>query len=114
MPDQVVDTLDLLATCLTVIPAALVHWHKAYTGHLQQSAQLLQYLDSNWGRFKQGLDVPEFHEIIEAFEDYNQSVIKFNSIFLLINKAVLVTLEAFPLALSIKFLRYKYLEPLIF
>merc|ERR1711970_866872 len=75
MPDQVVDTLDLLAICLTATPAALVHWHKAYTSHLQQSAQLLQYLDSNWGRFKQGLDVPEFHETIEAFEDYNQSVI---------------------------------------
>jgi len=75
MPDQVVDTLDLLAICLTATPAALVHWHKVYTSHLQQSAQLLQYLDSNWGRFKQGLDIPEFHETIEAFEDYNQSVI---------------------------------------
>merc|ERR1719369_2782003 len=75
MPDQVVDTLDLLSICLTATPAALVHWHKAYTSHLPQSGQLLQYLDSNWGRFKQGLDIPEFHETIEAFEDYNQSVI---------------------------------------
>merc|ERR1712013_392857 len=64
-----------LAICLSATPAALVHWHKVYTSHLQQSAQLLQYLDSNWGRFKRGLDVPEFHETIEAFEDYNQSVI---------------------------------------
>ena len=40
----------------------------------QDTTQLL-FLDSNWGRFKQGLDVPEFHETIEAFEDYNQSVI---------------------------------------
>eukprot|EP00092_Neocalanus_flemingeri_P036346 GFUD01039569.1.p1 GENE.GFUD01039569.1~~GFUD01039569.1.p1 ORF type:complete len:658 (+),score=187.25 GFUD01039569.1:206-2179(+) len=75
MPDQVVDTLDLLAICLTATPAALVHWHKAYTSHLPQSGQLLQYLDTNWGRFKSALDVPEFHETIEAFEDYNQSVI---------------------------------------
>ena len=44
MPDQVVDTLDLLAICLSATPAALVHWHKVYTSHLQQSAQLLQYL----------------------------------------------------------------------
>lgn len=75
MPDQVVDTLDLLATCLTATPAALVHWHKAYTSHLPQSGQLLQYLDTNWARVKPALDVPEFHETIEAFEDYNQSVI---------------------------------------
>jgi len=75
MPDQVVDTLELLSICLTATPAALVHWHKAYTSHLPQSGQLLQYLDTNWARFKQGLDVPEFHETIEAFEDYNHSVI---------------------------------------
>eukprot|EP00090_Calanus_glacialis_P038416 TRINITY_DN67042_c0_g1_i1.p1 TRINITY_DN67042_c0_g1~~TRINITY_DN67042_c0_g1_i1.p1 ORF type:complete len:657 (-),score=239.38 TRINITY_DN67042_c0_g1_i1:96-2066(-) len=75
MPDQVVDTLDLLATCLMATPAALVHWHKAYTSHLPQSGQLLQYLDTNWARVKPALDVPEFHETIEAFEDYNQSVI---------------------------------------
>merc|ERR1712123_61880 len=75
MPDQVVDTLDLLSICLTATPAALVHWHKAYTSHLPQSGQLLQYLDTHWGRFKTALDVPEFHETIEAFEDYNFSVI---------------------------------------
>lgn len=75
MPDQVLDSLDLLAICLTATPAALVHWHKVYTSHLQQSGQLLQYLDTNWGRFKCALDVPEFHETIEAFDDYNQSVI---------------------------------------
>ena len=33
------------------------------------------FVDTNWGRFKSALDVPEFHETIEAFEDYNQSVI---------------------------------------
>merc|ERR1712123_176923 len=64
MPDQVVDTLDLLSICLTATPAALVHWHKAYTSHLPQSGQLLQYLDTHWGRFKTALDVPEFHETI--------------------------------------------------
>jgi len=75
MPDQVVDTLELLSICLTATPAAMVHWHKAYTSHLPQSGQLLQYLDTNWSRFKSALDVPEFHETIEAFEDYNLSVI---------------------------------------
>jgi len=75
MPDQVMDTLDLMTVCLTATPAAMVHWHKAYTSHLPQSGQLLQYIDSNWSRVKSTLDVPDFHETIEAFDDYNQSVI---------------------------------------
>ena len=39
------------------------------------SVTLLLFLDTNWARVKPALDVPEFHETIEAFEDYNQSVI---------------------------------------
>jgi len=74
MPDQLLDTLELLSLCLTASPAAMVHWHNSYTSHLPQSGQLLQYLDTNWGKYKSALDVPEFHETIEAFEDYNQSV----------------------------------------
>ena len=31
--------------------------------------------DSNWSKYKAGLDVPEFHDTIEAFQDYNQTVI---------------------------------------
>merc|ERR1719357_641291 len=49
--------------------------NKAYASHLPQSGQLLQYIDSNWSRVKSALDVPDFHETIEAFDDYNQSVI---------------------------------------
>ena len=44
MPDQVLDTLDLLASCLASTPAAMVHWHQQYTSNLTQSAQLIQYL----------------------------------------------------------------------
>ena len=44
MPDQVLDTLDLLASCLASTPAARVHWHQLYTSNLTQSAQLIQYL----------------------------------------------------------------------
>lgn len=44
MPDQVLDCLDLLASCLSATPAARVHWHKMYTSNLPQSAQLIQYL----------------------------------------------------------------------
>jgi len=74
MPDQVIDTLDLLAICLTATPAAAVHWHKSYISNLGESGQLLQYLDTNWSRFKKSLDVPEFQDTIEAFSDYNESV----------------------------------------
>ena len=42
--DQVLDCLDLLASCLQATPAARVHWHKLYTSNLPQSAQLIQYL----------------------------------------------------------------------
>merc|ERR1719232_1832136 len=75
MPDQVLDTLDLLASCLASTPAAMVHWHQLYTSNLTQSAQLIQYLDCNWSKYKAGLDVPEFHDTLEAFQDYNSSVI---------------------------------------
>lgn len=73
-PDQMMDTLELLATCLSVSPAALVHWHKLYISHLNESGQLLQYLESNWTKYKSSLDVPVFQETIEAFSDYNESV----------------------------------------
>ena len=33
------------------------------------------FADSNWSKYKAGLDVPEFHDTIEAFQDYNQTVI---------------------------------------
>jgi len=73
-PEQVLDTLHLLATCLTASPAALVHWHKSYIASLNESGQLLQYLNTNWSQFNKSLDVIEFHETIEAFSDYNMSV----------------------------------------
>ena len=44
MPEQVLDSLDLLASCLAATPAARVHWHRLYTSNLPQSAQLIQYL----------------------------------------------------------------------
>ena len=45
MPDQVMDTLSLLGQCLLVNTAvSLVHWHQLYTSHLQQSAQLIQFI----------------------------------------------------------------------
>merc|ERR1719348_2581750 len=75
MPDQMLDTLELLCQCLVSTPAAIVHWHKLYTSNLAQSAQLLQYLDTNWTKYKSRLDVPEFHDTLEAFQDYNSSVI---------------------------------------
>jgi len=73
-PDQVLDTLDVLATCLTATPAAMVHWHKAYTSHLGESGQLLNYLESNWSQHSAVLDSQDFQETIEAFQDYNSSV----------------------------------------
>ena len=42
--NQVLDCLDLLASCLQATPAARVHWHKLYVSNLPQSAQLIQYL----------------------------------------------------------------------
>ena len=60
------------------LSAMFLHCYFLYP-HFPQSVFLYSthklFSDSNWGRFKQGLDVPEFHETIEAFEDYNQSVI---------------------------------------
>ena len=72
--EQVLDTLEVLSSCLAASPAAMVHWHKAFTSHLTQSGQLLNYLDANWGQYRAALDVPDFHETIEAFQDYNESV----------------------------------------
>ena len=37
---------------------------------------ILSYIsDCNWSKYKSGLDVPEFHDTVEAFQDYNCSVI---------------------------------------
>ena len=45
MPDQVVDTLALLVECLQAnTEVSLVHWHRLYTSHLAQSAQLIQFI----------------------------------------------------------------------
>lgn len=74
-PDQVLDTLDVLATCLAATPAAKVHWHKAYITHLGESGQLLNYLDSNWSKYGSVLDSADFQDTVEAFQDYNSSVI---------------------------------------
>lgn len=41
---QVLDTLEALTSCLVASPAAVVHWHKAYTSHLGPSGQLLSYI----------------------------------------------------------------------
>jgi len=73
-PGQVVDTLEVLAECLAATPAARVHWTQAYTSNLGPSGQLLNYLDSNWIRYRADLDEPELQETIEAFQDYNASV----------------------------------------
>jgi len=74
-PGQVVDTLEVLAECLAATPAARVHWTQAYTSNLGPSGQLLSYLDSNWIRYRADLDEPELQETIEAFQDYNASVV---------------------------------------
>jgi len=73
--DQVLDTLDVLATCLVASPAAKVHWHKAYISHLGESGQLLNYLDSNWSKYSSVLDSTDFQDTVEAFQDYNMSVV---------------------------------------
>jgi len=39
------------------------------------SGQLLSFIDSNWSKYKSVLDVPVLHETVEAFQDYNSSVI---------------------------------------
>merc|ERR1719471_1664970 len=44
MPDQVLDTLDLLARCLSKTGAAAVHWHQLYTSNIHQSSQLIQFI----------------------------------------------------------------------
>ena len=45
MPDQVVDTLALLGSCLLAnMEVSLAHWHRLYTSHLAQSAQLIQFI----------------------------------------------------------------------
>jgi len=69
-PDQVLDCLEILSKCLVSTPAASVHWHKLYIYHLSESGQLLNYLADNWNRFR-ALGTEEFHETIEAFQDYN-------------------------------------------
>merc|ERR1719492_743564 len=76
MPGQVEDTLELMGQCLMAnTEVSLIHWHKLYTSHLTESAQLIQFIDSNWSQYKSALDVPDFHNSLEAFQDYNSSVI---------------------------------------
>jgi len=75
MPDMVLDILETMVECLTATSAALVMWHKVYTSHLPASGQLLSFIDSNWSKYKSVLDVPVLHETVEAFQDYNSSVI---------------------------------------
>ena len=49
MPDALLDTLELLAGCLSATPAAIVHWHKMYTSNLPASGQLLHFIgEENW------------------------------------------------------------------
>ena len=50
----------------------LVHWQRVYTSHLSPSGQLVQYLDSNWSKYR-SLHNPEFQDTIQAFQDYNIS-----------------------------------------
>ena len=67
MPDQVIDTLSLLGECLLAnTEVALVHWHKLYTSHLAQSAQLLQFI----GKFFSFQYLPHFnyHENLTLFK----------------------------------------------
>ena len=51
----------------------LVHWQRVYTSHLSQSGQPVQYLDSNWSKYRGLQQNPEFQETIQAFQDYNIS-----------------------------------------
>jgi len=74
-PELVLDTLEILCMCLVACPAATVHWHKLYTSHLDQSGQLLNYLDCNWTSYRGVLEQPTFQETLEAFQDYNSSVV---------------------------------------
>jgi len=72
LPDQVIDSLDIMAHCLVASPAALVHWHKLYTSHLAESGQLLQYLCANWIKFKRA-GTAEFKDTLGAFLNFNNS-----------------------------------------
>lgn len=45
MPGQVEDTLELMGQCLMAnTEVSLIHWHKLYTSHLTESAQLIQFI----------------------------------------------------------------------
>jgi len=72
-PNQVLDSLDILSNCLIKSQAALVHWQKLYISQLAESCQLLQYIQTNWDNL-QGIDTPLFRETIQAFDDYNSTV----------------------------------------
>ena len=47
--------------------------HKYFHFTIYQSFIILS--DCNWSKYKAGLDVPDFHDTLEAFQDYNSSVI---------------------------------------
>jgi len=73
MPNQVVDSLDILSHCMIATPAAIVHWQQIYISQLAQSGYLLQYINSKWDNLKQ-IDSQLFRDTIQAFQEYNLSV----------------------------------------
>jgi hypothetical protein len=73
MPNQVVDSLDVLSHCLIATPAAMVHWQQLYISQLAQSGYLLQYINSKWDNLKR-INTPLFRDTIQAFQDYNITV----------------------------------------
>jgi len=70
---QVNDSLDIMAHCLLASPAALVHWHKLYTSHLEESSKLLQYLNDDWLKFSH-VGTAEFRDTLCAFQNYENGM----------------------------------------
>jgi len=73
MPNQVVDSLEILSYCMMATPAAIVHWQELYISQLAQSGYLLQYINSKWDNLKK-LDTPLFRDTLQAFQEYNATV----------------------------------------
>lgn len=66
---QVVDSLEVLATCLAGTAAARVHWHQTYTSHLAQSGQLLHYLGARYPHLRRtglGHRMRPFHAAVDT------------------------------------------------
>ena len=49
-------------------------WRNIFINRQYQSF-IIFLSDCNWSKYKAELDVPDFHDTLEAFQDYNSSVI---------------------------------------